>query len=104
VIYRPAHYDTSTTTDTAPWATQFVASAANVVITGTIPTDMTAIPVSGSVAVCYSPSDAVFLELPRTSPRNPPHPAPAWRAKLQKVTPFFAPRPEFHARSNPSGR
>ena len=100
----PCVYDTSVTTNTDPWATtQIEASASNCVITGTVPTNLADIPVSGSFVVCYSPSDAALLELPRTSAKPLPPPVPEWKKKLQKAIPFFAKRPEFHARSNPSG-
>lgn len=104
MIY-PNVYDTSVTSNTDLWDTQVaVSSSSNVVITGTVPTDMTAIPVSGSFVVCYSPSDAALLELPKRSTKTPAPGIPVWRVKLQKVIPFFAPRPEFHARSNPQRR
>lgn len=43
-------------------------------------------------------------DLPATTPPPPPRPVRHWGVPLQKARPFFAPRPEFHARSNPGGR
>lgn len=88
------NYTSSNTSPTVPdndkWGNRITA---NTVITGG--------PFDNRIQIQVSVTTSEASDLPATTPPPPPRPVKHWRIRPQKVRPFFAPRPEFHARSNP---
>lgn len=88
-------YDTTVTSNTSPTVPDAPITANTAITDG---------PFDNRIQIRVSVTSSEGSDLPATTPPPPPRPVRHWGVPLQKARPFFAPRPEFHARSNPAGR